>query len=218
MELKDLVKDADLMDFSIEYKEHDPETGKFSGYLARFGEEDSYRDIIKKGAFKRTLNEIKKSGRSVPILWQHNTREPIGVFTSIKEDNQGLLVEGKLVLDTQRGREANALIAAGALTGMSIGFRTVKSLWDEEARIRTLLDLDLMEGSLVTFPAMDKARIKKNEIKTIRNLETCLRDAGFSRDQAKGIAAHGFNGLEQRDAGAKAITQGIDDLLDVFKT
>ena len=177
------------------------EAGVIEGYGSIFGNVDSYGDVVAKGAFTRTIADAKESGRMPAMLWQHSADEPIGVWTAMREDDRGLYVKGKLA-DTQRGREALALIKMGALSGLSIGYSTVAADYDTSKDIRVLTDVDLWEVSPVTFPANDKARItsaKSADIKTRRDFEGFLRDAGFSRTDAKRIAAHGFD-AEQRDA------------------
>ncbi len=190
------------------------EQGTIEGYGSIFGNVDSYGDVVAKGAFTRTLAEAKDAGRMPAMLWQHNPDEPIGVWTSMREDAKGLYVKGQLA-DTQRGREALALIKMGALTGLSIGYSTVRSEFDNNADVRFLTDVDLWEVSPVTFPANDRARItaaKSADIKTRRDFEGFLRDAGFSRADAKRIASHGFE-ADQRDADEAS----NDDLLKVIE-
>lgn len=166
--------------------------GVIEGYGSVFGNIDSYGDIVVAGAFAETL----KRDRRPAMLWQHNPDEPIGVWHEMREDKRGLVVKGQLALGTQRGREALELIKMDALDGLSIGYSTVKSSFDEQSGVRSLLQLDLWEVSPVTFPANEAARItsaKSADIKTIRDFEGFLRDAGFSRTDAKRIALHGFD-------------------------
>ena len=182
--------------------------GKFSGYGSVFGELDSYRDIVMPGAFKRTLNEdFDRKGRKVPMLWQHKYWEPIGVYEVIREDDHGLYVEGACNMEVQQGRECHALMKQGALTGLSIGYNTVKSEWDEKALTRKLWELDLWEVSPVTFPAGDSARAQVKslaEIATLGELEDYLRDAyGASRKEATALASR-----------IKAIVAGQGDPVD----
>lgn len=170
--------------------------GVIEGYGSVFGNTDSYGDIVVAGAFAETL----KGGRAPAMLWQHNPDEPIGVWTEVREDKRGLVVKGQLALGTQRGREALELIKMGALSGLSIGYSTVRSSYDEQSGIRSLLELDLWEVSPVTFPANDAARItsaKSESIKTVRDFERALRDdLGFSRNAAAAIALHGFKATQ----------------------
>lgn len=184
----------------------------FSGYGAVFGNVDSYGDVIQKGAFKDTLRDAKKSDNWPAMLMQHggwgmgaDDMTPVGIWTSMEEDDIGLKVEGKLA-DTARGREAYGLLKMSprpAITGMSIGYMAKEFILGtkpEEPR-RTLKRVDLMEVSLVTFPANGKARVQsvKSDL-TIRIAEQALRDVGFSQNEAKAILASGFKAIPQRDA------------------
>jgi HK97 family phage prohead protease len=141
------------------------------------------------------------------MLWQHNGAEPIGVWTEMNEDARGLFVRGQLCLDTVRGKEAHALMKMNALNGLSIGFVSKAWAYDAETDIRTLTEVDLWEVSPVTFPANDKARVTGVKaadaaaIKTIRQAEQELRDAGLSAEAAKAfIAAVKRIALDERDA------------------
>ncbi len=172
------------------------EEGQLSGYGSVFGVEDWYSDIVMPGAFTRSLKE-----RMPRLLWQHDTRQPIGVWTSAKEDEKGLYLEGQLALKTQRGAEAYELLKMGALDGLSIGFSTKVAEYDDKKHVRKLLDVELFEVSPVTFPANEGARV--DSVKTldphnIRDLEAVLREAGLSRSEAKALLAQGFKAL--RDA------------------
>lgn len=193
--------------------------GLIEGYGSVFGNVDHTDDIVLPGAFSRTLDDAKASGRMPAMLWQHNQDEPIGVWTEMREDKRGLIVKGQLAVGTQRGREALELIKMGALSGLSIGYATVKSAYDEQTGVRSLMDVDLWEVSPVTFPANEAARItaaKSAAIKTTRDFEGFLRDAGFSRTDAKRIAAHGF-GDDQRDAGPAPDAETLKSFSSAFR-
>lgn len=157
------------------------DNGTFSGHASVFGELDSYRDIVMPGAFKLSLEkDYKAKGRSVPMLWQHNAATPIGIYTTIKEDDIGLFVEGEVNMAVQQGREAHALMKQGALSGLSIGYQTVNSEWDEKEITRKLLQVDLWEVSPVTFPAGDAARI--NSVKSLDGIATLSEVEDYLRD------------------------------------
>lgn len=197
-------------DFSIKAVSDD---GLFSGYGSVFGVVDSYREVVAPGAFAESLAEIKSKGRAVPVLWQHRSGEPIGIYTSLSEDGHGLKAEGKLIIDgVERAKEAHALMKAGAVSGLSIGFYTREDSWDEKERIRTLKRVDLVEISVVTFPANDDARIDAIKSKlahgslpTLQEFEQILREAGFSKSQAAVIANRGLKHLLDRsESGATA--------------
>jgi HK97 family phage prohead protease len=182
--------------------------GTFVGYGSVFGEVDWGRDVVMPGAFKDSLREdFEKMNRKVPMLWQHEAKTPIGVYTSIKEDKTGLLVQGACNMDVQQGRECHALMKQGALTGLSIGYITEKDEWDADEIVRKLVKLRLYEISPVTFPMNDSARVSavKNieSIKSIRDAEKFLRDAGFSRTESAALiaAVKGANAAQRDSAG-----------------
>ena len=93
------------------------------------------------------------------MLYQHDPAEPIGVWMEIREDPRGLFVRGRLMADVARGREVASLMRAGALDGLSIGFKTVNARADRAAGVRTLIEIDLWEISVVTFPMQPDARV-----------------------------------------------------------
>lgn len=186
-------------DFSI--KALDEDTGKFSGYASTFGgEPDSYGDIIAPSAFKWSLRQHEKRGTQVPMLLHHDVKEPVGVWTSIVEDERGLKVNGRLVLEVPKAREALALMKAKALQGLSIGYRTLEARSNRTAGTRELTKVELHEISLVTIPANRSARIvsvNAANINDIREYEGFLRDAGFSKSHAT-ILASAYSSLPKR--------------------
>lgn len=139
--------DYDTLDFKFELKSLD-DAGALEGYAAVFGNLDSQGDIIEPGAFTKS---IKETSGQVPILYQHDRYEPIGVSTDLTQDRHGLYVKGQLNMDVQRGRETRSLLNQGAMQGLSIGYRTVKKSFEGSAR--KLQELALKEFSPVTFPA-----------------------------------------------------------------
>ena len=165
------------------------------GYGAVFGNVDSYGDVIAPGAFAKSLAAIKMGEKPMPaMLLSHNPEAlPVGVWTEMAEDGVGLRVKGKL-LDTTMGSDTYKALKAGAITGLSIGFRPIeyalRSKPDEPRR--TLRSVDLLEVSVVGFPANDKARVlsvKADDVTSIRDLERLLRDAGYSKTEALRICA-----------------------------
>lgn len=128
------------------------------GYASVFGMTDRGGDIVEAGAYSRSLSVLKREGRRVKMLWQHDPAQPIGVWDDVREDARGLFVRGRILDGVARGREAAQLLQAGAIDGLSIGYRTVTARKDENGR-RLLKDLELWEVSLVTFPMLPDARI-----------------------------------------------------------
>ncbi|GGB50949.1 hypothetical protein GCM10011316_23770 [Roseibium aquae] len=129
------------------------------GYASVFGERDEAGDRVVFGAFRRSL--AARGARGIAMLWQHDPGAPIGRWDVLAEDRWGLHVRGRLLTGLARGREAAVLIAAGALTGLSIGFRPRRAVRAAGTGERILQDIDLWEISLVTFPQADKARIRR---------------------------------------------------------
>ena len=176
-------------------------TRKISGYGAIFGNEDSYSDIILPGAFAESLGK-----RPFPkFLAQHSWDEVLGKWTLAREDERGLYLEGEFA-KTSAGDDYYELCKMGAIDGLSIGYATIESETDAKSR-RLLKKLDLWEVSLVTFPANELATVTGvKSHKTEREFENFLRDAGYSRDAAKTITAHGYKALgNQRDAEAEEL-------------
>jgi HK97 family phage prohead protease len=133
------------------------EDGTVEGYASLFGAIDQARDMVVRGAFAQTLRQ--KSVHRIPMLFQHDPAEPVGVWLELREDHRGLYARGRLIPEVARGRELLALIRAGAIDGLSIGFRTVKGRIDPRTRVRALLAVDLWEISIVTFPLLAGARV-----------------------------------------------------------
>jgi hypothetical protein len=131
--------------------------GKFAGYASLFNKEDMGHDIVLPGAFRESLATRGPTG--IKMLFQHNPSEPIGVWDQLTEDARGLYVRGRLMLDVARAREVLSLMRAGALDGLSIGFRAIRGRRDAKSGIRRLAKVDLWEISVVTFPLLPEARI-----------------------------------------------------------
>jgi len=128
------------------------------GYASLFGATDQGGDVVQAGAYGASLGRLKADGRQVKMLWQHDPTQPIGVWDEVHEDAKGLFVRGRILDSVEKGREAAALIDAGAIDGLSIGYRTVRSEKDAKGR-RLLAELELWEVSLVTFPMLPTARV-----------------------------------------------------------
>jgi hypothetical protein len=132
--------------------------GTVEGSASLFGEVDQARDTVMPGAFAQTLK--LRGPRRIPMLFQHDPSEPVGVWLELREDSRGLYARGKLIPEVMRSRELLALIKAGAIDGLSIGFKTVRGRVDPKSRIRKLDQVDLWEISIVTFPLLAGARVR----------------------------------------------------------
>jgi HK97 family phage prohead protease len=135
----------------------DPD-GTVEGYASLFGEIDSARDMVMPGAFRETLR--LRGLRRIPMLFQHDPSEPVGIWLELYEDSRGLFARGKLIPEVARARELGALVKAGAVDGLSIGFRTASARVDPKTRIRKVHVVDLWEISIVTFPLLNGARVR----------------------------------------------------------
>lgn len=188
-ERKDASGGRETRSFSLQIKSTGDD-GTIEGYGSVFGVRDNYDDVILKGAFTQSLKEHKSEGTMPAMLWQHDADEPIGVWTEMSEDDNGLRIKGKLELNTTKGKEAHALLKIGALNGLSIGF--VSKSWDyatvDGVDVRRLKEIDLWEVSIVTFPANQKARVtnvkSSDDMATPKDAERILRDAGFSKSDS----------------------------------
>jgi HK97 family phage prohead protease len=132
--------------------------GVVEGYASLFGELDQARDMVMPGAFRETLR--LRGLRRIPMLFQHDPAQPIGIWLELREDQHGLFARGRLIPEVARAKELLALVQAGAIDGLSIGFRTVKGRVDPRTRIRKLDQIDLWEISIVTFPLLTGARVR----------------------------------------------------------
>ncbi|MEO0793380.1 MAG: HK97 family phage prohead protease [Pseudomonadota bacterium] len=183
--------------------------GTFEGYASLFDLEDLGRDIVRPGAFQSSLKARGPNG--IKMLFQHDADQPIGVWERLHEDARGLFARGRLMTEVAKGREVLSLMRAGAVDGLSIGFRAKRSERDRKTGIRHLLAIDLWEISVVTFPMQPAARVTSVKASrfpagalSARDFERWLtQDAGLTRREARAIARDGLKGLQaQRDAGA----------------
>lgn len=180
-------------------------TGVFEGYASLFDTVDLGRDSVAPGAFRASLK--RQSALAIKMLYQHDPREPIGIWDTIREDRKGLYVKGRLLPEIRRAAEVLTLMKEGALDGLSIGFRTIRARSQKGAARRRLLDVELYEISVVTFPMHPGARaamVTKQQpalpitagLPTVRNFERWLtQDAGLTRRQARLAIASGFKAL-----------------------
>lgn len=179
------------MDKTLNYPLHLKSTledGSFSGYASVFDIVDRQKEQVAYGAFTKSLDAWQQKGGLPKMLWQHDPKSPIGVWTEIREDNHGLYVAGQLLLDVQRGQEAYTMIRKGIIDSLSIGFTVTRSRKSYIAKTRVLEEIDLHEISLVTFAANLQARITRckaimvsqdtmgNMMEKIQHLTTLMKE------------------------------------------
>lgn len=190
------------------------EEGQIEGYGAAFDTEHptsswaldyDWKDTIRSGAFTSSLAEHKKLGTTPLMLYMHERGNIPGAWRTVEEDKTGLRLVGNVAKSaiSPSGVPTYELLKMGALNGLSIGFRVKKAELDEDLKVRSILEVELAEISIVDIPGGPTARItdvKSGDPRNIQFLETILRDAGLSRKEAKAVLAKGFTAL--RDAAA----------------
>ncbi|MBL3608212.1 HK97 family phage prohead protease [Rhodovulum sulfidophilum] len=187
-------------DFALELKAL-TDDGTVEGYAAIFGNVDNGGDKIAPGAFVGGMTKARQSGRSIKMLWNHDPYQPIGVWEDLAEDAKGLWGKGRLVLDVPKAREIHALMKAGVISGLSIGYRTREA--EPDGNVRVIKKADLFEISPVTFPMNERARISAvksdgmddvvNKLRagdrlTEREFELMAKGLGLSNSQAERAA------------------------------
>lgn len=213
-------------DFDLDLKEVGDD-GTFAGYGSIFGNADSYGEIVEPGAFAASLRAHAKAKTMPMMLWQHDTWQPIGVWTLMEEDQRGLRCEGRLLLGVKQADEAHIMLKAGAIRGLSIGYRELAA--EPDGNNRRLKKLDLREVSIVSFPANDKAtvtsvkaeraadfvrRLRDGEPPSTKEFEDILGDLGVPKALRAGIASHGYAKAIRSDSGGidPAVKSAMTDL------
>lgn len=193
---------------NLEVKEINTE-GKIIGYASIYGNVDAGGDIMMPGAFSGSLEKMRVKGYKPKMLWQHDPAQPIGVWEAMREDEKGLLIQGRILGNIRTGAEAIELLKAGAIDGLSVGYRALEDefISNEKGMIRQIKSAELWETSLVTFPMNEEARVTDvKQLQSPRDVERILREAGVPSGFAKLVALHGFGGAtkalkdDQRDA------------------
>lgn len=211
------MKNTKFYSYDLELKSLSNE-GEFSGYGACFNSKDCQNDIIMRGAFAKTLDRWRSKDQLPHLIWQHKLDEPIGNFTEMAEDKNGLYVEGRLLIDADPvAKRAHAHLKNGSVRGMSIGYRPIVEEYDSRLRANLLKELDLIEVSLVTRPANESAQVQvvKDAFTNPRNMERYLRDVGFSIRQAKRLMAEGFKGVSRDDETEEQLKTLIQTLRNI---
>lgn len=185
---------------SFEVKEIDAD-GRIAGYGSIFNNVDGGGDVVVKGAFADCISDMMVKRYKPKMLWQHDPSQPIGVWDSMKEDERGLFVQGRILAKVAKGAEAIELVRAGAIDGLSIGYKTMDEEYvsTERGTIREIKRARVMETSLVTFPMNPEARVTDvKQLASPRDVEQILRKSGVPNNFAKLVALHGFEGAMTR--------------------
>ena len=146
------------------------EDGTFEGLLSPYGNVDNGGDVVDAGAFVKTL---KEHGNTVPMLWQHDQKCPIGSLT-LDDRADGLYCSGKFILDIPEAKQAYLLLKAQVIKGLPIGYTAIKSAMVEG--VRHLKEVRLYEGSVVTFPM--------NELATVSSVKSMELKGDFTEELA----------------------------------
>jgi HK97 family phage prohead protease len=184
------------------------EAGEFSGYASTFGNKDQGGDIVMPGAFDAWLSVWNESGDPLPLLWQHDGRDPRGVLHTLTPDAKGLFTKGQVNMNTEAGRDAREYLLQKAVTGFSIGYDIYPGgiQYDPKQDAFLLTGIELWEVSLATFPMNRSARVEtvksvltRGGEPTLREIERALREQGFGKREAKVIATTAGGTLGLRD-------------------
>jgi len=149
--------------------------GRFAGYASVFDRLDEAGDLVMPGAFAKSL--ARRGASKLRMLFQHDPREPIGTWETVREDAVGLWAEGRLIAGVPRADALRRLIEKRAIDGLSIGFRTTRATREAASGHRRLWAIELWEISIVTFPMLAEARIaSRSGLRPARD-EAALRAA-----------------------------------------
>ena len=216
-------------DFALHVKDVSEE-GTFTGYGSIFGNLDSYGEKVMPGAFVESLVRHRREGTKPLMLWQHNPDSPIGVWDDLVEDDKGLRGTGRLLKGVRLADEAHIMLKAGAIQGLSIGYREQET--EPDGNNRLLKKLDLLEISVVSFPANRRARVdavksermaefarrlRDGDPMPIKDFEDLLRDAGVPKAMAVQIASVGYAKAIRRESEGKATDPALHALKEAVR-
>ncbi len=206
MQTKHLSIDSSKLKF-------EDESRTFSGYASKFNGVDSYGDTIVPGAYTKTLQD---RSRPVQLRWNHHGAV-IGKWLEITEDDVGLHVKGSLTPNHSQAEDVYALLKHGAISGLSIGYRTLKGEKNTNGG-EDLHEIDLVEISVVESPAdlgAQVADIKSAE--RLKDVEAYLRDAkGFTKAEATELVSR-IKAIAQSESDAKSEPAEIAEIFQNFK-
>lgn len=196
----------------------------FTAYATTFGNVDRENDIMDKEAFRLVLDDIHSGRARMPKLaYQHDLTKLCGIIRTINADDKGVRIEGTFI-DTTLGRDTYEEVKTGAITDMSVGFLSEDTEFDPQNGTRTFkLIKELVEVSFVSYPANPQANVVDvKSLKTIREVEKFLRDAGMSQKEAKGLLSKGYAGLNRDDEASKKsenddVLKALDKVIQSIK-
>jgi HK97 family phage prohead protease len=217
-------------DFALQVKDLSESDGTFEGYGSIFGNIDSYGEKVVAGAFGESLAKHMREGTKPLMLWQHDPWSPIGVWEELAEDGKGLKGRGRLLKGVKAADEALILLKNGAVQGLSIGYREVET--EPDGNIRLLKKLDLLEISIVSFPANRRARVetvksermeefarrlRDGDPMPVKEFEDVLREAGVPKAMAVQIASVGYaKAIRSESEGVKANLADLRNAVSAF--
>ena len=190
-------------------------SGRVRGYASAFGgPPDSYGDVIAKGAFARTISEHFRQSTMPVMLWAHDRARPIGRWLDMHEDDFGLHIAGELNLETTSGKDAHAHLTKGDVNGLSIGYVVGPQGFKSQGAGRLLVDIDLVEVSVVACPANARTRISgvKSALQSKSELVQMLREGGLPKAAAERIAAGGWPAMAGNDDQSEQLTALVHEL------
>lgn len=182
-----------------------------------FGDLDYGNDIVMPGAFTKFISAQKSTGRPIQLWREHDKTRLVGVVREFSEDSKGFHIEGDLTLGVRDADEAYLLMKAGALSGISYGYKATKHQRNAKGQ-RELHEVFLSEISLVAQPMLDSSRVDAvksiGDLMTVGDCEDWLRDAaGLSRTQAKSLIARIKASKDgQRDADSQDAVKALSIL------
>lgn len=202
------------------------DAGRIEGLAASYGNVDLHGEVFAKGAFAASIRSMQQGGRQPALLLHHDPRRPAGCWDELVETERGLVVKGSLALDATDGREAYALLKAGALKGLSVGFRSRRRTEGKPGTPATITEAELVEVSLVSTPSNPLTRIDQVKAATsAREIEELLRDAGMSGRRAKAAAAAAWRAAESINdtsgrhmRAASLLTTATRDIENLFRS
>ncbi len=182
-------------------------TGTFEGLLSTYSV-DLQRDAVVPGAFIATIAELKALRKArnrrylIPILWQHQQDKPVGGVLDMYETDRGLHIKGELMMETELGRTAWAALKRQVVGGLSMGYKVLKDSIGKDG-VRLLLQVRLIEASIVTFPAQPDAVVSPDDVKggEPTNLETMRAMQAY-------IDAHKGNSKEHQRRSTRIMVTG----------